>query len=453
MDAILLHPPLIEGEEFSLLRQNPDRGWRMETYLTLGSNTVMFHPEKTPLGFLDEQIELYRDTPCRLAQVYVYLTEYCKKPLDAQAFSQLESYLESLHARGLRAVLRFAYEYEVNRKIGPTSNRIYGHLLQIKQWFAEHEPLVRETVLVLQAGVIGAWGEWHTAKHYHNKKKVLLRLCDAAPSYLPLQVRMQPFKDCVQNTENAARVGYHDDFLVGAYHKWNTPAGDPDSEAFDRFVKESRFTLNDGEMPWGRDKTHQNGLIDGYEMLTCCAQHSLSTLSLTHNFIEEGGQFNAVRWQSETLNAVHASELSCPSTPEYFTQNGEALERTVFDFLTDHLGYQIAAREIFIGENADGGQTATVKFSNSGFALPYAFTKLTLHLADANGNVKDYNFTDYAPEKLLGGAEGTFTVTGDFGGICKIGLSLEKEIYTPCKIRFANRCTYQDGIHWFEITP
>ncbi|MGN0560264.1 MAG: DUF4874 domain-containing protein, partial [Candidatus Fimenecus sp.] len=292
MDTILLHPPLLEGEGFSVLRQNPDRGWRMETYLTLGSNTVMFHAGETPLGFLDAQIELYRDTPCTLVQVYVYLTEYCKKPLDDTAFAQLNAYLEGLCARHLRAVLRFAYEFDVDRKIGPTTRRIHGHLRQIKQWFAENEPLVRDTVLVLQAGVIGAWGEWHTARHYHNKKKLLFALCDTAPAYLPLQVRMQRFKDCVQNTENAARVGYHDDFLVGAYYKWNTPAGAPDSERFQNFVKESRFTLNDGEMPWGRDKTVHEGFIDGYEMLTACAEHSLSTLSLTHNYKEENGRFN-----------------------------------------------------------------------------------------------------------------------------------------------------------------
>lgn len=193
MDTILLHPPLLEGEGFSVLRQNPDRGWRMETYLTLGSNTVMFHEGKTPLGFLDEQIELYRDTPCALVQVYVYLTEYCKRALDDTAFAQLQAYLEGVRERKLRVLLRFAYEFDVNRKVGPTSRRIHGHLRQIKQWFAEHEPLVRDTVLVLQAGVIGAWGEWHTARLYHNKKKMLYALCDTAPAYLPLQVRMQKF--------------------------------------------------------------------------------------------------------------------------------------------------------------------------------------------------------------------------------------------------------------------
>ena len=169
MDTILLHPPLLEGEGFSVLRQNPDRGWRMETYLTLGSNTVMFHEGKTPLGFLDEQIELYRDTPCALVQVYVYLTEYCKRALDDTAFAQLQAYLEGVRERKLRVLLRFAYEFDVDRKVGPTSRRIHGHLRQIKHWFAENEALVRDTVLVLQAGVIGAWGEWHTARLYHNK--------------------------------------------------------------------------------------------------------------------------------------------------------------------------------------------------------------------------------------------------------------------------------------------
>ena len=88
METILLHPPMLEGLEFQKLRQNPDRGWRLETYLTLGSNTVMFKPGETPLGFLDTQRELYRDTPVSLVQFYVYLTEYCSKPLDSKAFGQ-----------------------------------------------------------------------------------------------------------------------------------------------------------------------------------------------------------------------------------------------------------------------------------------------------------------------------------------------------------------------------
>ncbi len=451
METILLHPPLLEGKEFDLLRQNPDRGWRLETYLTLGSNTVMFKEGKTPLGFLDEQQDLYQDVPHSLVQFYVYLTEYCKKPLDEKAFSQLSDYLSALRERGLRAVLRFAYEFETDRKTGPTSHRIYGHLKQLKQWFAENDALVRDTVAVVQAGIIGAWGEWHTARFLHNRRKTLLKICDAVPDFLPIQVRMQVFKDKIRNTAQAQRVGYHDDFLVGAYHKWNAPSDMPGSAAFQSFTEESKRTFNDGEMPWGRDKTHQDGFIDGYEMLTACAQRSLSTLSLVHNFIEEDGQYNAVRWQKEMLNAVRVGELGCPCAPEYFTENGAALERSVFDYLTDHLGYQIAVREIRIADTEDGRQTVTLKLSNDGFALPYAFSKLQLHFFRKDGSSQAVPFTDYTPEKLLGGTAAAFTAVCDFEDVEEIGVSLRKDTYASAAVRFANRGMFQDGILRFPL--
>lgn len=447
MNPVILHPPMLSGAQFDLLRQNPDRGWRLETYLTLGSNTVMFKADKTPLGFLDEQRELYREIPCHLVQFYVYLTEYCKKPLDETAFSQFNTYLSALRERNLRAVLRFAYEFEVNRKTGPTSRRIYQHLRQIKAWFAEHPELVSETVLVVQAGVIGAWGEWHTARFPHNQKKTLLKICDAVPQTLPVQVRMQSFKDKIRSLPQAQRVGYHDDFLVGAYHKWNTPAGKPGTTAFERFQAESRLTLNDGEMPWGRDKTHQNGFIDGYEMLTACAQRSLSTLSLVHNFIEEDGRFNAVRWQSETLTAERAKALGCPFASEYF-QTGE---RTVFDYLTDHLGYQIALRKIEIADSEHGMQKITLTLENNGFALPYGFSDLSLHIKLNDGTAHIVPFADFTPEKLLGGETVSLTVQADLQKADQIGVSLQKPLHTPLLVRFANSCDFADGIHWFDL--
>ena len=448
METVLLHPPMLEGLEFQKLRQNPDRGWRLETYLTLGSNTVMFKPGETPLGFLDAQRELYHGTPVSLVQFYVYLTEYCNKSLDEKAFGQLTAYLEALRERKMRAVLRFAYEFETDRKTGPTSYRIYKHLKQIQQWFSENEALVRQTVAVVQAGIIGACGEWHTARFPHNQKKVLLKICDAVPAFLPVQVRMQVFKDKIRRFPQAKRVGYHDDFLVGAYHKWNAPAGAPNTAAFKAFSEESKYTYNDGEMPWGRDKTHQDGFIDGQEMMTACAQRSLSTLSLVHNYIEENGQYNAVRWQKEMLTAVRVRELGCPCSSAYFTENGTALERSVFDYLTDHLGYQIAVREISVAQTDGRVQAVTVKLSNNGFALPYGFTKLQLHLRCPDGSEQVYPFKDFAPEKLTGGKTASFSVQCDCPRSEKIGISLQKES-SQATVRFANRGEYQNGVQYF----
>lgn len=428
------------GKEFADLRKNPDRGFRLETYLTLGSNTVMFKPGKTPLGFLDEERVHYADLPVGLVQFYVYLTEYCKKPLDEKAFAQLKDYLCALRERNLRAVLRFAYEFEVDRKTGPTSRRIYGHLSQIAKWFSENEELASQTILVVQAGIIGAWGEWHTARYWHNQKKVLQKICNAVPDFLPIQVRTQKIRERLQDSAVLSRVGYHDDFLVGNYHKWNAANAGPGTADFARFVRDSASLLNDGEMPWGRDKTHQNGYIDGYEMLTACAEHSLSSLSIVHNFTEEGGNFNAVRWQTEPLTAEKAKALGCPFLPEYF----EGTSRTVFEYLTDHLGYQIAVRKL-----ESKGDKVFCTLENGGFALPYGFTQLNLHLEDSAGNIVSIPFDDYTPQALPGGKTAVFTATLPAPAE-RIGVSLRKPVKGLPAVRFANLCDFQNGIHWFE---
>lgn len=91
----------IYAEEYSALRTNPDRGFRMEVYMMLGSHHAVFGGEdKDALDYLKEQREFYRDDTFHLAQVYIYLTEYCKKDLDEKAFSQLEEYLMELKKNG-----------------------------------------------------------------------------------------------------------------------------------------------------------------------------------------------------------------------------------------------------------------------------------------------------------------------------------------------------------------
>ena len=171
---------------------------------------------------------------------------------------------------------------------------------------------------------------------------------------------------------------------------------------------------------------------------------------MVHNYIEEDGQYNALRWQKEMLRAVRVRELGCPCTAAYFTENGAELERSVFDYLTDHLGYQIAVREIAVADSQDGGQTVTVKLSNNGFALPYGFTDLHLHLFDKDGSVRTYPFTDFTPEKLTGGKAASFTVPCDCRNIEKIGISLQKES-TKATVRFANRGEYREGIQIFPL--
>ncbi len=81
---------------------NVDRGFRLETYYTLGSGRAW----PTDVGsdgykMLDEEIEFYKDDKPVEIQVYIYLTEYIDKPLDDIALNQMKDYFEYICSKGM----------------------------------------------------------------------------------------------------------------------------------------------------------------------------------------------------------------------------------------------------------------------------------------------------------------------------------------------------------------
>ena len=102
--------PMLTLESARPLLRNPDRGLRMETYITLGETPESYpgsaeDPYEKLLGF----IEKYEEKSPTVVQLYVYLTRYNEKPLDDKVFEQLERMLLLLRENGVRALLRFAY--------------------------------------------------------------------------------------------------------------------------------------------------------------------------------------------------------------------------------------------------------------------------------------------------------------------------------------------------------
>lgn len=429
----------IYAEEFSSLRSNPDRGLRAEVYMMLGSHHAVFGGEdKDALDYLNEQLEYYKGDPFTLVQSYVYLTEYCKKDLDEKAFGQLKDFLEALRANGKRAVLRFAYETEMDRKKGPRNKRLIKHTIQLKKWFSENEELVSETVAVIQAGLVGAWGEWHSAKHRHNPKKTLGAIFDMVPEKLTLQVRTEGLMRKNTSLFESRRVGHHDDFLVGEFFKWcyvESPVGSPKAK---EILGRAMYTFNDGEMPWGGDKEYNKGFIHGEKMIAMLRAQSLSSLSLTHNYKEKNGTFNMDRWRGEYITPRELKEMGCPYNPNYFRdKDGNEFVRSIFDFIADHLGYQVSA----LGFEADENE-AKLTLKNYGFALPYHFD--VLELVTEKGAVKA---EDYSPEKLLSGMESVFTfkLPENCGRV--LGIKMYESRCDSLTLRLANSFEFVDGVN------
>lgn len=319
------------------LRNNPDRGFRGEIYITLGSRKAYPGNDKSCIEHLKESMARYQKENIRLYQLYVYLHEYYNRPLAGEALQQLTDYLALLQKHGIRALMRFAYEYDPRIRKGPTTRRIVAHAEQLRLWFRENAPLVNRTVYAMQLGMVGLWGEGHSSVHRHNRRTVVEAMLAMVPDTMTVMMRTPSFLSAVPD-HHESRSSIHDDFLVGIDHPWGMiPFHHPDYEAL---IRKCKFSLTDGEMPWGADRTVPH--IDPILFLRQCVNYGLRTLSIEHNYREDGHVYHLERWKGVMLNAAQLEDNNFP----YFPHALKDELISVFDYLELHLGYLLAATNL-----------------------------------------------------------------------------------------------------------
>ena len=281
-----------------------------------------------------------------LVQAYCYLTEFADKPVSEEKLSLLQESLDNLRRRGLKAVLRFAYERDMGLKEGPTLDWILRHIDQL-------QPLLRrnvDVIYVLQAGFIGAWGEWHSAARiaqddYVARAAVIKRLLEALPEERMLQVRVPKYKRVAlthptlaafvevgeQNAFTkvpAARIGFHNDgFLAGPSDGGTWPEtphfGQPGNPEFDYMTRESGFVPVDGELFWsdqGFDGKAARGKgVDGLNAAVRMRLHHYSSFSLAHSYSErEGRPYSIDHWLSTAIAPEPLGQAAMPVGDGWF---------------------------------------------------------------------------------------------------------------------------------------
>lgn len=399
--------PALPGSRSEELLQNPNRGLRLEVYLDVGSGRSIFQYAKVDaIEALHQEAAMYAAEKPTLAQVYFYLTDYWNKPLDADAFARMHAYFEALKALGLKALLRFAYLQAVDEfhyqpimsAQEPSPRQIIAHLRQLSPFLAAWQG----QIYALQAGIVGVWGEWDfNARDRINaaanridgvfgEQAVLNALLDYTPEDMFLQVRYHNVKAMNINPENQQgwrRVGYHDDFLIGDPHWWNTAGSLPGSDAWRAVAQDSLHAPMDGEMSWGRSNEMELGgaLIDGWKMAKRLRDHRFSSLSLAHNYREDGAEkpYSMMQWKTEPVTPVQLMAHGLPFEPIWFQDGqGNVLPRTMYEYIRDHLGYHLVLTTCAVEKTQDG-LAVTLISQNRGFAAPHG---LVCHIALLDGN-------------------------------------------------------------------
>ena len=418
--------------------RNPERGWRIETVIAEPSRKT-FGPARALAGKVSPlyqedwwMLDAGRFEPfgLTLVQAYCYLTEFADKPISDEKLRLLQESFDNLRRRGLKAVLRFAYERDTGVKEGPTLDWILRQIDQL-------QPLLHrnvDVIYVLQAGFIGAWGEWHSAARiapddYVARAAIIKRLLETLPEERMLQLRVPKYKRLALSKPSlnafveveessaftqvpAARIGFHNDgFLAGPTDggTWTEAPhfGQPGNPEFDYMSRESAFVPVDGELFWsdqGFDGQAARGKgVDGLNAAVRMRLHHYSSFSLAHSYSErEGKPYSIDHWLSAAIAPGPLRQAAMPMADGWFEDGfGQPATRTQFEYIQDHLGYRLELQSARIPEQVKTGAEFRVEIElvNRGFSTLYNPRPVSLALMDRTGKVTELAVTGANPRQ------------------------------------------------------
>ncbi len=163
----------------------------------------------------------------------------------------LEAGFARARAEGLTVVARAVYNDGFEGAAAPDAplDRMQGHIAALGPILSRNA----DVILAVQAGLIGAWGEWHGSASGHGaaaRRAVVEGWLDALPPSVAVQVRTPAFKVEATGREApgaADRIGHHNDcFLSSETDVGTYPPGQLE-RWLDWLAADTRATIFGGE--------------------------------------------------------------------------------------------------------------------------------------------------------------------------------------------------------------
>lgn len=362
------------------LAGNPDRGLRLELYMGEEISCDVFAVSRMAdaRAHIERIIErgIARCAPERitLAQVYFYLTGYRGTEIDRAGFQAMQLYFDTLRAHGLKALLRFAYSTDPGVNDASQADML-RHIQQLGPFLEQN----RAAIHALQAGLIGAWGEWHSEKKRVSRKRVLRALADAMPEGMYLQVRLPGFLRLLGKRHPALpRTGLHDDSFFGniTAKQYGNGGFDPGTRMYRTALAKSPESPQDGELYWSSWNRANDIYCDGLRAVERLAELHFTSLSAVHGYKDDPEEATTTmgRWKRRQITPEWLAQRGIPCDTAWFADaSGAPVERSVFDYVREHPGYRFQAKALRVeGELTPGGAIdAALTVANYGFAAGF----------------------------------------------------------------------------------
>lgn len=342
----------IQYEISNAIFPNPERGF---------IRTMSVFSEGNPLVAGD--LNLLRSQNVTMILRVFYLDAFKDKAISNTEISLIKSDLKTVRDAGLKMILRFAYTDDMQGTDAPYTI-IEAHLDQLKTVFEQN----KDVIAFVQAGLIGAWGEWHSSSNglatVENERKVLNKLLSVLPADIMVQVRTPSAKQQIFSTtapltaetaytgENRARVGHHNDcFLTGG----------TDYGTYNNVDAEKQYISTEAlYVPTGGETCPPT---DGYDPTCAEGRKEMALLKWTYLNLD---------WYQPTINAWKNS--GC------------------FDEFQRYLGYRLALVDALLPDQAasNGSMQVDINITNKGYAPLYHKKEVYLVLKNtATGDFYD----------------------------------------------------------------
>lgn len=212
---------------------NPERGFYTDVNIMQGGSFS---------GIRNQGYTLVRST--------VRLDDYRNGPIAESVLSTLRSNLQRLRDGGLKISIRFAYNF--GYAADAPLNIVLQHINQLSPILQEYS----DVIAVLEAGFIGAWGEWHSSTNgllaTAPKQQITQALLAALPASRMINIRTpghrrdavgsptaEPFDGSAQS-----RIGFLNDCFVSSVSDAGTYLSEQDRREAQVF---SEYTVVGGE--------------------------------------------------------------------------------------------------------------------------------------------------------------------------------------------------------------
>ena len=187
------------------------------------------------------------------------MEDYTESEIPLWYLQNMEKDFATMRKAGTKCVLRFSYTNKATPPYGDAHpDIVLRHVEQLKPYLQANS----DVIYVLQAGFIGAWGEWYYTDYYKDwddRRELMDALLDAMPASRQVQLRTPNYKQKIMERDDyvpvseeeaytntpIARISHHNDCFVASSNDYGTYQDSAVEKPY--LADDTKYTLMGGE--------------------------------------------------------------------------------------------------------------------------------------------------------------------------------------------------------------